>query len=124
AGAELARLARGGGLVTLSGELGAGKTSLVRGLMRALGHAGIVRSPTYTLIEPYEFDGQRVLHLDLYRLASVAELEPLGVRDEFGGDALLVIEWPERAAGALPAADLEITLTSTGAGRTLRWRTR
>ena len=122
AGAALARVAAGGGLVTVSGELGAGKTMLVRGLLRALGHRGVVKSPTYTLVEPYELDGLRVLHLDLYRLAAARDLEPIGVRDEFGGDALIVIEWPERADGALPHADLEITLDGDGAGRTLRWR--
>ena len=124
AGAALARVAAGGGLVTLSGDLGAGKTTFVRGLLRALRFSGVVKSPTYTLVEPYELDGLRVLHLDLYRLAAARDLEPIGLRDEFGGEALIVVEWPERAADLLPPADLEITLEDHGSGRKLRWHAR
>jgi len=100
AGAALADAVRGtAGVITLSGELGAGKTTLVRGLLHALGHAGAVRSPTYTLVEPYAFGDWRLLHLDLYRVAGATDLEALGLREELDGATLLVVEWPERASG-------------------------
>lgn len=118
-GAALAPVLAGrAGVVTLRGELGAGKTTLVRGLLRALGHLGAVRSPTYTLVEPYELHGSRVLHIDLYRIGDARELDGLGLREELGG-ALVLVEWPERATGALPPADLEITLRHDGAQRRL-----
>jgi len=103
--------------VFLCGELGAGKTTLARGLLRALGVAGIVRSPSYTLLETYETDGCRVLHLDLYRLAGGEELAALGLRDELAPGVLLLVEWPERAREALPVPDLEVRLAMAGAGR-------
>ena len=124
AGAALADAVRGAdGVITLSGALGAGKTTFVRGLLQALGHRGAVRSPTYTLVEPYAFDGWRLLHLDLYRVAGAPDLAALGLRDELDGATLLVVEWPERAGGGLPAAALELTLEDAGAARRLRWRT-
>ena len=95
--------------IALYGPLGAGKTTLARALLRAAGHVGPVRSPTFTLVEPYELEAFTVLHLDLYRLAAADELEWLGVRERFG-DVLLLIEWPERGAGWLPMADLELRL--------------
>lgn len=95
--------------VALYGPLGAGKTTLARALLRAAGHSGPVRSPTFTLVEPYELRAFTVLHLDLYRLAAAEELEWLGVRDQFG-DVVLLIEWPERGEGWLPAADIELRL--------------
>ena len=95
------------GLVFLQGGLGAGKTTFSRAFLRQMGVTGPVRSPTYTLIEPYDLPARRVLHLDLYRLAVPEELDDLGLRDEFD-QALLLIEWPERGAGELPAADLLI----------------
>lgn len=95
-------------IVALDGELGAGKTTLVGGILRAYGVAGPVRSPTYTLIEPYEVAGKRIYHMDLYRLADPGEVEPLGIRDLLSEASVLLIEWPSRAAGALPAFDLTI----------------
>lgn len=110
----LARTAPATGLFFLEGGLGAGKTTFVRAFLRALGVQGTVRSPTYTLIEPYDlsaaFAGRRVLHLDLYRLAAPEELDDLGLRDEFE-QALILIEWPERGAGELPLPDLTLSLS-------------
>jgi tRNA threonylcarbamoyladenosine biosynthesis protein TsaE len=103
--------------VTLEGGLGAGKTTLVRGVLRGLGHRGRVPSPTYTLIEPYSVAGRSVFHVDLYRLADPEELEYLGFRELFRGDAIVLVEWPERAGGDLPAPDLQISLQITGRGR-------
>ncbi|MET0534982.1 MAG: tRNA (adenosine(37)-N6)-threonylcarbamoyltransferase complex ATPase subunit type 1 TsaE [Steroidobacter sp.] len=104
-------------IVALEGELGAGKTTLVGGILRAYGVSGPVRSPTYTLIEPYEVADRRVYHLDLYRLTDPDEVEPLGIRDLLSEPCVLLIEWPSRAAGALPAFDLSIGIDypSTGA---------
>lgn len=97
-------------LIALRGELGAGKTTLVRGLLRGLGHEGRVRSPTYTLIEPYRLRGRDVLHLDLYRLADPGELEYLGLSDLLTAESVALVEWPERGGGLLPAPDLVIEL--------------
>jgi tRNA threonylcarbamoyladenosine biosynthesis protein TsaE len=109
----LAQAAPATGLLFLEGGLGAGKTTFVRAFLRALGVQGTVRSPTYTLIEPYdlsaEFSGRRVLHLDLYRLSAPDELDDLGLRDEFE-QALILIEWPQRGAGELPVPDLILSL--------------
>jgi tRNA threonylcarbamoyladenosine biosynthesis protein TsaE len=108
-----------GAVVTLAGELGAGKTTLARSLLRALGVTGTVRSPTYTLLEPYRVAGRELLHLDLYRLGGADELAALGYRELASGDALLLVEWPERAAGALGPVDLALRLEYWGAGRRL-----
>lgn len=116
-GAELASCASGGLVVHLSGELGAGKTTLVRGILRGLGHVGSVRSPTYTLVEPYEFPDRRVYHLDLYRLGDPEELEWIGIRDLLDADSLAFIEWPERGTGVLPPADLGVEIDYTENGR-------
>ncbi len=111
----------GGALsVHLSGDLGAGKTTLVRGLLRALGHRGVVRSPTYTLLESYPDLGVPVHHFDLYRLADPEELELIGARDYFAAGTLWLVEWPERGEGMLPPADLELRITLAGAARELR----
>lgn len=104
-------------LVGLSGDLGAGKTSLARGVLRAAGHAGAVGSPTYTLMEPYNTPAGRVLHMDLYRLADPEELEYLGLRDELGDRTLVLVEWPERGGGVLPPLDVAVRLAPGGDGR-------
>lgn len=119
-GAALAAgLGAGGLLVTLAGELGSGKTTLVRGLLRAVGVEGVIRSPTYTLVEPYAAGGRDVYHLDLYRIADPGELELIGIRDLLAHDALVLVEWPERGAGALPTPDLALTLAHAPEGRTI-----
>jgi len=105
------------GSIHLSGQLGAGKTTLVRGLARALGIEGPIKSPTYTLVEPYESGVTRLYHFDLYRLGDGEELEYLGARDAFAEAALCVIEWPERGGDWLPEPDLYISLSIAGAGR-------
>jgi tRNA threonylcarbamoyladenosine biosynthesis protein TsaE len=111
--------APGGALVFLEGDLGAGKTTLVRGLLRGLGHRGPVRSPTYTLVETYELPGALVHHLDLYRIADPEELEYLGIRDLLDGNSLVLVEWPERGAGVLPAPDIRVHIEHLQEGRRL-----
>ncbi|MBS0395959.1 MAG: tRNA (adenosine(37)-N6)-threonylcarbamoyltransferase complex ATPase subunit type 1 TsaE [Proteobacteria bacterium] len=112
----------GGAFVTLAGELGAGKTTLVRGLLAALGVAGPVRSPTYTLVESYAAAGRRVHHLDWYRLADPEELETLGFRDLLGSADWVLAEWPERAAAVAALADLAVALDYRDGGRELEAR--
>lgn len=109
----------GGAIVYLEGQLGAGKTTLARGILHGLGHTGKVRSPTYTLVEPYPVGQGTVYHLDLYRLADPGELEWLGLRDMLESGALLLIEWPERGAGGLPAPDLIVRISAPDGGRTV-----
>jgi tRNA threonylcarbamoyladenosine biosynthesis protein TsaE len=97
-------------LLFLHGELGAGKTTLVRGLLRAAGHQGAVKSPTYSLIEEYHLAGRRLFHFDLYRLKDPEELEWMGMTDYLNQAALCCIEWPEMGLGFLPEADIRIDL--------------
>lgn len=104
-------------IIYLIGDLGAGKTTLVRGFLRALAYQGPVKSPTYTLIEPYSIAGRSYLHCDLYRLADAEELEYLGLRDELDQGAVLLVEWPERGKGLLPLADLTLNLAYAEDGR-------
>ena len=115
AGAELGRalIAEADGrpwLIGLEGELGAGKTTFVAGLLHALGHDGAVRSPTYTFIEPYRLAGRAIHHCDLYRINVADEIEELGLRELVTDDALLLVEWPSRAAGRLGVFDLAVRL--------------
>ncbi len=121
-GERLAALLRPQFVLYLEGDLGTGKTTLTRGLLRGLGHQGPARSPTYTLVEPYELDSARLYHLDLYRVSDPEELDYLGVRDLAGEDAVLVVEWPERGQGTLPPPDLTINIDYRGVGRALRLR--
>jgi tRNA threonylcarbamoyladenosine biosynthesis protein TsaE len=116
-GAELGRVLCGGMLVFLEGDLGAGKTTLCRGLLGALGHEGAVKSPTYTLVEPYEETMPPVYHFDLYRLGDPEELDLIGIRDYLDAAHLCLVEWPERGAGVLPPADLHISIALSGTGR-------
>ncbi|WGI26794.1 tRNA (adenosine(37)-N6)-threonylcarbamoyltransferase complex ATPase subunit type 1 TsaE [Halomonas alkaliantarctica] len=116
-GEALGQVLQGRGLVYLEGELGAGKTTLTRGILRAYGHRGTVKSPTYTLVEPYELGAQRVYHLDLYRLSDPEELEFIGGRDVLADDALSIVEWPSRGEGWLPAPDIALALEVVAHGR-------
>jgi len=104
-------------VVYLRGELGAGKTTLVRGLLRGLGYSGAVKSPTYTLVEEYELAHRHIYHLDLYRLADPEELEFLGLRDWLEEEAVLIFEWPQMGRGVAPLADLDIEIRYDGTAR-------
>jgi len=118
-GAALASGARPGRVIHLRGDLGAGKTTLVRGLLRALGHAGRVKSPTYTLVEPYELSSLHFYHFDFFRFADPSEFG-IGFREQFGPGSICAIEWPEKAGDRLPQADLTVALEIDGEGRRAR----
>ena len=123
-GAALARALKTqpGAVIHLQGDLGAGKTTLARGFLQALGVKGRVRSPTYTLMEPYELPGGMALHMDLYRLADPLELHNLGLGDYPADRTLWLVEWPERGGALLPRADLQLALTAEGEGRRVELR--
>lgn len=118
-GMALSRVVPSSCLIYLTGDLGAGKTTLARGFLRGLGHTGSVKSPTYTLIEPYEIGNRRCYHLDLYRLSDPDEIEFLGLRDMLQDDAIMLVEWPEQGQGALPEPDLLIRIRYLEDGREL-----
>ncbi len=106
-----------GAVVYLRGELGAGKTTCMRSLLRALGVTGLVRSPTYTLVETYSLPALTCVHVDLYRVLASTEIDELGLRDFVGPGCLMWVEWPEHGGAALPPADLELRLRYAGEAR-------
>jgi tRNA threonylcarbamoyladenosine biosynthesis protein TsaE len=115
-GAALAQAIMPGLVVWLEGDLGAGKTTLVRGLLRALGDAGPVKSPTYTLVEVHPVSGLHLYHFDFYRFSQPEEYLDAGLDEYFGGQGVCVVEWPDHAAPYLPAADLAVALEHMGSG--------
>ena len=120
-GARIARATGGRGVIYLHGDLGAGKTALTRALLHAAGHQGTVKSPTYTLSEPYrvQLDGApvNVIHYDLYRMSSPEEFLDAGFREDFDGRNICIVEWPEKGEPVLPPPDLRVLLTVAGLGR-------
>ena len=118
-GAELFKIMPSKSLIFLQGDLGAGKTTLVRGFLRAAGYHGAVKSPTYTLVEEYTIGGRKIFHFDLYRVVDPEELEWIGIRDYFDQDSICFIEWPDKGKGFLPEPDRVISLKAQELGRLL-----
>lgn len=116
-GSRLAKAIAPGMVIYLRGNLGAGKTTLVRSMLQTLGYQGRVKSPTYTLLEQYEAGGLNLRHFDLYRFQDINEWDSAGFSDEFDGNNICLVEWPEQAAGLLPPADLEILFDILPQGR-------
>jgi tRNA threonylcarbamoyladenosine biosynthesis protein TsaE len=116
---RLAAQLQPGMVIYLQGDLGAGKTTLVRSVLNALGYTGRVKSPTYTLLEPYQVAGLDLRHFDLYRMNNEEEWESAGFRDEFDGHNIFLIEWPNKARGLLPPADIEIVFEILPLGRSV-----
>ena len=118
-GAALAPCLEPGLVIYLSGELGTGKTTFARGLLRGLGYDGRVKSPSFTLVEPYELSRLYLYHFDFYRFTDPRELGEAGFREHFNPTSVCLVEWPEKAAGFVPPADIRITLKAQGSGRQL-----
>lgn len=119
-GAKLASVCGNSAVIFLHGQLGAGKTTFARGFLQGLGYQGKVKSPTYTLVEPYDIDGQQLFHFDLYRLKNPVELEDMGIQDYFSGQSICMIEWPELGADYLPPCDLACNIEPHKQGRKLQ----